>query len=56
MLDSIPELDMVRLLPNFLDGLFKMLSDRNDDIKQSVKNCLAEFLEEIKATAGQIQV
>lgn len=46
---------MIRVLPHFLDGLFQMLADRNEDIKQSVDTCLSEFLAEIKAAAGQLE-
>lgn len=46
---------MIRVLPHFLDGLFQMLADKNEDIKQSVDTCLSEFLVEIK-TAAQLEV
>ena len=49
--DAIVEIDMVRVLPHYLDGLFKMLADRNEDIRQSVDTCLGEFLVEIKVAA-----
>ena len=34
-------------LPDFLEGLFNMISDNNKEIKQSADNALAEFLREI---------
>ena len=39
---------MLDYLPDFLDGLFNMLSDGNGEIKQAADNALAEFLREIK--------
>jgi vacuole morphology and inheritance protein 14 len=39
---------MLDYLPDFLEGLFAMLSDGNREIKQSADNALAEFLKEIK--------
>lgn len=50
LLDSIPDVELLEALPHFLDGLLKMLSDRYEDIRQSVDTCLAEFLQEIKFT------
>lgn len=47
---------MLKALPHFLDGLFKMLADRNEDIKQSVETLLAHFLSEIKVTAALWEV
>jgi vacuole morphology and inheritance protein 14 len=39
---------MLDFLPEFLEGLFNMLSDNNREIKQSADNALGEFLREIK--------
>lgn len=39
---------MLDYLPDFLEGLFNMLSDGNREIKQAADNALAEFLREIK--------
>src|SRR3546814_15264568 len=50
LLDSIPEVELLEWLPHFLDGLVKMLSDRAEDIRQSVDTCIAEFLQEIRRT------
>jgi vacuole morphology and inheritance protein 14 len=48
VLDAVPDLNMLDYLPDFLDGLFNMLSDGNREIKQSADNALEEFLREIK--------
>jgi vacuole morphology and inheritance protein 14 len=39
---------MLDYLPEFLDGLFNMLSDGNREIRQAADSALAEFLQEIK--------
>jgi vacuole morphology and inheritance protein 14 len=39
---------MLDYLPEFLDGLFNMLSDSNKEIKQAADNAISEFLREIK--------
>jgi vacuole morphology and inheritance protein 14 len=49
VLDSVPDINMLDWLPDFLEGLFNMLSDGNREIRQAADNALAEFLKEIKA-------
>ncbi|KAI8836478.1 vacuolar protein 14 C-terminal Fig4p binding-domain-containing protein [Chytriomyces cf. hyalinus JEL632] len=46
-LDSIPYLELVAYLPEFLDGLFNYLSDPNLDVRTAALNLLGEFLKEI---------
>ncbi|KAF5450330.1 hypothetical protein F2P56_030690 [Juglans regia] len=48
VLDSVPEFDMLGFLPDFLDGLFNMLSDPSHEIRQQADSALSEFLQEIK--------
>ncbi|KAG1334170.1 protein VAC14 [Cocos nucifera] len=48
VLDSVPEIDMLGFLPEFLDGLFNMLSDSSHEIRQQADSALSEFLQEIK--------
>ncbi|XP_064949245.1 protein VAC14 homolog isoform X2 [Musa acuminata AAA Group] len=48
VLDSVPEIDMLGFLPDFLDGLFNMLSDSSHEIRQQADSALSEFLQEIK--------
>lgn len=48
LLDSIPDLELVTYLPDFLGGLLKFLGDQNSDIRASTQTCLDKFLNEIK--------
>ncbi|EPQ59169.1 ARM repeat-containing protein [Gloeophyllum trabeum ATCC 11539] len=48
VLDSVPELELVTYLPEFLDGLLKYLSDPTEDVKIQTENVLADFLREIR--------
>nr|VDD38209.1 unnamed protein product [Brassica oleracea] len=48
LLDSVPDFDMLGFLPDFLDGLFNMLSDSSHEIRQHAVSALSEFLQEIK--------
>ena len=48
LLDSIPDLELVAYLPNFLGGLLRFLSDSNQDVHTTTKVALDRFLTEIK--------
>lgn len=48
LLDSIPDLELVTYLPEFLGSLLKFLSDPNRDVHQATQACLDKFLNEIK--------
>eukprot|EP00919_Chromeraceae_sp_WS-2016_P002118 GHVR01005147.1.p1 GENE.GHVR01005147.1~~GHVR01005147.1.p1 ORF type:complete len:683 (-),score=190.96 GHVR01005147.1:78-2126(-) len=48
VLDSMPESDMLRRLPLFLEGLFSSLSDVNRELRQGADSCMAEFLRELR--------
>ncbi|KAK1233431.1 hypothetical protein PQX77_003409 [Marasmius sp. AFHP31] len=48
VLDSVPELELISYLPEFLDGLLKYLSDPTDDVKVATEILLADFLREIR--------
>ncbi|PQE14524.1 putative enzyme activator VAC14 protein [Rutstroemia sp. NJR-2017a BBW] len=48
LLDSIPDLELVSFLPEFLGGLFKFLSDPNRDVHVATQGALERFLNEIK--------
>jgi vacuole morphology and inheritance protein 14 len=48
LLDSIPDLELVSYLPEFLGGLFKFLSDPNRDVQVATSVALERFLSEIK--------
>lgn len=51
ILDSVPDTHMLDWLPDFLDGLFNMLSDGNREIRQAADSALGEFLREIKTSS-----
>lgn len=48
LLDSIPDLELVTFLPEFLGGLLRFLSDSNRDVHVATQGCLDKFLNEIK--------
>jgi vacuole morphology and inheritance protein 14 len=48
LLDSIPDLELVSHLPEFLGGLLKFLSDPNRDVQVTTSVALERFLSEIK--------
>ena len=48
ILNAVPDINMLDYLPEFLDGLFNMLSDGNREIRQGADNVLLDFLREIK--------
>lgn len=52
VLDSVPDINMLEHLPEFLGGLFNMLSDSQKDIRQQADAALAEFLREITEVAN----
>ncbi|RXW24711.1 hypothetical protein EST38_g1195 [Candolleomyces aberdarensis] len=47
VLDSVPELELITYLPEFLDGLLKYLSDPTEDVRVATENLLTDFLREI---------
>lgn len=51
VLDSVPELELISFLPEFLDGLLKFLGDPTVDIRTATQNVLADFLREIRQVA-----
>ena len=42
VLDSVPDINMLDYLPDFLDGIFNMLSDGNREIRQAADSALGE--------------
>ena len=44
VLDSVPDINMIDWLPDFMDGLFNMLSDGNKEIRQAAESALSNFL------------
>jgi hypothetical protein len=51
LLDTIPDLELVFYLPDFLGGLFKFLGDPNRDVLVATQGLLERFLTEIKKIA-----
>jgi vacuole morphology and inheritance protein 14 len=51
LLDSIPDLELVTYLPEFLGGLLKFLGGHNPDVHAATQACLDKFLNEIKRIA-----
>ena len=51
LLDSIPDLELVTHLPEFLAGLLRFLSDPNRDVHVATQGCLDKFLSEIRRIA-----
>ncbi|KAI9722852.1 MAG: hypothetical protein M1828_004418 [Chrysothrix sp. TS-e1954] len=51
LLNSIPDLELVSYLPSFLGGLFRFLSDGNQDVVTATQHILERFLDEIKLVA-----
>jgi vacuole morphology and inheritance protein 14 len=50
-LDSIPDLELIAHLPRFLGGLFKFLSDSNQDVYTMTQVALDKFVVEIRKIA-----
>ncbi|KAL1686266.1 vacuolar protein 14 C-terminal Fig4p binding-domain-containing protein [Schizophyllum commune] len=48
VLDSVPELELITYLPEFLDGLLRYLSDPTEDVRVTTEILLADFLREIQ--------
>ncbi|GFS06659.1 protein VAC14 homolog [Elysia marginata] len=48
VLDAVPDINMLVLLPEILDGLFQILGDTSNEIRKMCQNVLAEFLEGIR--------
>jgi vacuole morphology and inheritance protein 14 len=51
LLDSIPDLELIAHLPRFLGGIFKFLSDSNQDVYTMTQVALDRFLNEIRKIA-----
>ena len=51
VLDSVPDISMIDYLPDFLDGLFNMLSDSNREIRQAADSALSDFLREVRTSS-----
>eukprot|EP01112_Ceratiomyxa_fruticulosa_P014689 TRINITY_DN4227_c0_g1_i3.p1 TRINITY_DN4227_c0_g1~~TRINITY_DN4227_c0_g1_i3.p1 ORF type:complete len:722 (+),score=118.21 TRINITY_DN4227_c0_g1_i3:351-2516(+) len=47
VLNMVPDIDMMKHLPRFLDGMFNMLKDPNRDIRTEADATLSEFLRQL---------
>ncbi|XP_056637981.1 protein VAC14 homolog isoform X1 [Diorhabda sublineata] len=54
VLNSEPGLDLISYLPEILDGLFRILSDPNPEVKKMCETILGEFLRKIKANPSNV--
>ncbi|CEP12494.1 hypothetical protein [Parasitella parasitica] len=52
VLDSIPDLELISFLPEFLDGLIRCLNDVSEDVRVAASGLLQDFLDEIKEAAA----
>ncbi|RCI00210.1 hypothetical protein CU098_002673, partial [Rhizopus stolonifer] len=52
VLDSIPDLELISFLPEFLDGLIRCLNDVSEDVRVATNGLLHDFLNEIKEAAA----
>jgi vacuole morphology and inheritance protein 14 len=52
VLDSIPDLELISFLPEFLDGLIRCLNDVSEDVRVATSGLLQDFLNEIKQAAA----
>eukprot|EP00002_Diphylleia_rotans_P025516 TRINITY_DN5047_c0_g1_i1.p1 TRINITY_DN5047_c0_g1~~TRINITY_DN5047_c0_g1_i1.p1 ORF type:complete len:567 (-),score=97.63 TRINITY_DN5047_c0_g1_i1:111-1811(-) len=52
VLDSVEGINLIDFLPDFLDGLFLMLSDSSRDLRRQADSALADFLVEIKQSSS----
>lgn len=51
LLDSIPDIELIKFLPQFLEGLLLFLTDTHKDVRVFTKTCLEGLLNEIKSIA-----
>lgn len=54
VLDGVPDIDMLEYLPDVLDGLFNMLSDPNNEIRQQAELSILEFLDDASTTPEKV--
>ncbi|XP_033754423.1 protein VAC14 homolog [Pecten maximus] len=54
VLDAVPDINMLVLLPEILHGLFEILGDPNPEISKMCQNVLQEFLNGIKKTQSGV--
>ncbi|XP_076000110.1 protein VAC14 homolog [Genypterus blacodes] len=55
VLESVPDINLLDYLPEFLDGLFQILGDNSKEIRRTCEVVLGEFLKEIKKTPSSVK-
>jgi len=53
LLDSVPQVDMIVYLPQYLEGLFNIVRNDNRDIRRNAELLLDELLKEITSAANE---
>lgn len=54
VLDGVPDIEMLEYLPDFLGGLFNMLSDPNREIQQHAELSILEFLNDATSAPHKV--
>ncbi|XP_029641338.1 protein VAC14 homolog [Octopus sinensis] len=54
VLDAVPNINMLFLLPDILDGLFRILGDSNPEISKSCENVFNSFLSGIRKSKNGV--
>ncbi|KAK3603797.1 hypothetical protein CHS0354_042797 [Potamilus streckersoni] len=54
VLDAVPDINMLVLLPEILDGLFQILGDSSQEIRKMCQGVLAEFLTGIQKSKSGV--
>lgn len=55
VLESVPDINLLDYLPEFLDGLFQILGDGSKEIRRMCEVVLGEFLKEIKKNPSSVK-
>uniref|UniRef100_A0A672SLK4 Protein VAC14 homolog n=1 Tax=Sinocyclocheilus grahami TaxID=75366 RepID=A0A672SLK4_SINGR len=55
VLESVPDINLLDYLPEFLDGLFQILGDSSKEIRRMCEVVLGEFLKEIKKNPSSVK-
>uniref|UniRef100_A0A671PUI7 Protein VAC14 homolog n=1 Tax=Sinocyclocheilus anshuiensis TaxID=1608454 RepID=A0A671PUI7_9TELE len=55
VLESVPDINLLDYLPEFLDGLFHILGDSSKEIRRMCEVVLGEFLKEIKKNPSSVK-
>lgn len=55
VLDAVPDINMLVLLPEILDGLFRILGDQKPEIRKMCESVLKEFLTGIQKSEGDVK-